>query len=85
MNELITALQSAGLIENDQIILDAVHYEDGSDIVLSVSIEDFLSMFGGAIAAEDKYSALMAADSNADDSTKGYARFFNTWHAAGLI
>ncbi|MEN6521271.1 MAG: hypothetical protein ABFD46_09005 [Armatimonadota bacterium] len=80
MNNLIDALTNAGLVEGGMIVLE--RYEDGT-IKQTVDIQTFSGFFAAAIdsaAPGSEYDALVAADQG-----KGYARFFDQWHAAGII
>ncbi|MCE5314506.1 MAG: hypothetical protein ABFD49_08675 [Armatimonadota bacterium] len=79
MNGLIAALTQNGLVDGNFIILDRA--SDGS-VVQVVEISDFETMFG---STDGSYADLVAADSNADGTTKGYARFFDAWKEAGIL
>lgn len=81
MDDLILRLEAAGLMENDLIVLEFLEC-GGAQVV---SQEDFENFFGAALQESDQYTALIAADANADDTCKGYSRFFNTWHEASII
>lgn len=83
MNELISRLRNAGLIDGDSVVLEAIGSGDERCVLVFVSIEDFTQIFGAA--AETGYEAMVAADDNGDGTTKGYRRYFDAWRAAGLI
>ncbi len=76
MEALLAKLNEAGLVNGNFITLDALQM---------VGIEDFETMFGAALNAQDQYEALIAADDNGDDTTKGYKRFFDAWLEAGIV
>ncbi|MHB9035098.1 MAG: hypothetical protein ACYC64_00425 [Armatimonadota bacterium] len=82
MNELLFALEQHGLTSGRFIILNLG--ADGSPIQM-VEITDFEGLFGSTFAEDNVYPALLAADDNGDGTTKGYKRFFDAWHAAGII
>ena len=82
MNELLTALTQHELVSGQYILLD--RNAEGFPVQV-VEIADFDRMFGNAMAEEDVYRALVAADDNGDGSTKGYKRFFDAWRDAGVL
>jgi hypothetical protein len=73
MEILLTNLTNAGLITGNYITLDALQ---------RVAITDFEALFG---SNDGSYDQLCAADDNGDGTTKGYKRFFDAWHAAGIF
>lgn len=73
METLLANLTNAGLVSNDHITLDAFQ---------RVLVTDFETLFG---STDGSYEQLCAADDNGDGTTKGYKRFFDAWHAAGII
>ncbi|MCE5322140.1 hypothetical protein LLG46_02365 [bacterium] len=73
MEQLISNLTNAGLIDGTAIILDQFQ---------RVDIADFETFFG---STDGSYDQLCTADDNGDGTTKGYKRFFDEWHAAGII
>ena len=81
METLLTQLESAGLYNGSEILLD----RPDTGMTRFVLPEDFERMFGDALDAEDLYEALMAADDNGDGTGKGYARFFKAWRNAGVL
>ena len=81
MKELLEALAGAGLISDEGfIVLQADGYPRQF-----VDPADFEQMFGAALAEEDKYAALIAADNNGDGTAKGYIGFFDAWRSAGIL
>ena len=81
METLLARLESAGLYGGSEILLD----RPGTGMTRFVLPEDFERMFGDALAEEDQYVALMAADDNGDGTGKGYAAFFDAWRDAGVL
>lgn len=76
MVALQLALSTEGLVDGNYIILD--EYQ-------RVEAHVFESMFGAALLDEvDVYAALLSADDNGDGTHKGYSRFFEAWHTAGV-
>lgn len=73
MDQLISSLTNAGLISGSAIMLDQRQ---------CVDIADFESFFG---STDGSYEQLCAADNNEDGTTKGYRRFFDAWHTAGIF
>jgi hypothetical protein len=73
MEQLISGLANAGLVSGSAIILDQCQ---------RVDIADFETFFG---STDGSYAQLCTADNNEDGTTKGYKRFFDVWHAAGIL
>ena len=73
MDNLMQKLAAAGLIISGFIKLDDFQMVD---------IETFSGFFG---STDGSYSALVAADANADGTFKGYTRFFDAWKSAGIL
>ncbi|MCE5322062.1 hypothetical protein LLG46_01965 [bacterium] len=73
MEQLISNLANAGLISGNTIVLD--QYQ-------RVDITDFETLFG---STDGSYAELCEADDNGDGTTKGYKRFFDAWHASGIL
>lgn len=76
----IDALRAAGLIDDmENIILRRL----SSGGYIAIDQPSFESMFGliiGDYFEDDKYTALVAADSG-----RGYTPIFDDWHAQGII
>ncbi|MEN6372305.1 MAG: hypothetical protein ABFD64_09870 [Armatimonadota bacterium] len=80
MDNLINLLTTAGLVEDGMIVLE--RYEDGT-IRQTVDVETFSGFFAAAVDSAtpgSEYDMLVAADQG-----KGYSRFFDQWHAAGIL
>jgi hypothetical protein len=73
MEQLLNNLTNAGLVSGNYITLDSLQ---------RVSIANFESLFG---STDGSYDALVTADDNGDGTTKGYKRFFDAWHSAGIL
>lgn len=73
MEQLLSNLTNAGLVADGYITLDDFQ---------RVTVTDFTTLFG---STDGSYAALAAADDNGDGTTKGYSRFFDAWHSAGIL
>ena len=81
MKTLLARLESAGLYNGSEILLD----RPAPGQTRFVLPEDFERMFGGALAEEDQHASLLTADDNGDETSKGYAQFFKAWRDAGVL
>lgn len=86
MEQLLSALQGAGLVDEQGRIILKRYFGGGYQCV---ETEVFAAMFGAVLGNAEGgsvYEALLAADVNpATGNSRGYARFFQEWHQAGLI
>lgn len=73
MNNLIDRLVTAGIAKNGFVKLNDFQIVD---------VDTFNNFFG---STDGTYNALIAADTNPDGNTKGYAQFFNAWKDAGIL
>ena len=81
METLLAKLESAGLYNGSEILLD----RPAPGQTRFVLPEDFERMFGDSLAEGDQHAALVAADDNGDQTSKGYAQFFKAWRDAGVL
>ncbi len=81
MKTLLAKLESAGLYNGSEILLD----RPAPGVTRFVLPEDFERMFSSTLTEEDQHAALVAADDNGDETRKGYAQFFDAWRDAGVL